>query len=702
MPVPTETSGSAALPAADERAVVPPRDLDTHRTFPTFHTLAEWEARRATIRQQMLVSFGLYPLPPKTPLKARIFGKIVRDGYTIEKVSLQTYPGFYLAGNLYRPQAGRVPPVLSGGEAPAPIPDSRALINGATMIPYGTRSAMPNARFPGVLIAHGHWSEGRMANGPDGSIPARAITFARQGYVAFTYDMVGYNDTRQIRHDFANDRRHWLWGVTLMGLQTWNSIRALDFLASLPDVDRSRLAITGESGGGTQTMMLGALDDRLAAVGPCVMVSHTMQGGCLCENAPGLRIDFSNMEIAACAAPKVQIMVGASGDWTSTMMTVEGPAVESVYKLYGKPENLQYVLFNYGHNINKTSREAVYAAFGKWLLHNPNAAQLKEPPYEREPVADLRVFPDNTPLPSDAKDADALTDTLIQQGKSEVEKRKPRDRSSLTQFKKTFQPMWEHTLAVETPAPNDLLVEAQAPIHEEGGTAIRLHFGRKGRGDNIPALLLLPDGVRSAPAVVLVRPEGRDRTADRQPGSFVRALLAKGFAVLLPDLFLTGERADARASEARKPFVAFFTTYNRTDLQERVQDLITACAYLRTRPDVRSVALVGQGRAGLWTLLAAPAADAVAADCARLDLTTDDALKEDDLFTPGLRRLGDFHTAATLAAPHPLLLHDTGAKFSSAAWIADVYRALGADASLRLSAEPLDNDALLQWLTAAF
>ena len=144
-----------------------------------------------------------------------------------------------------------------------------------------------------------------MADGPDGSIPARAITFARQGYVAFTYDMVGYNDTRQVTHRvWANDRRHWLWGVSEMGLQTWNSIRALDFLCSLADVDKSRLAITGESGGGTQTMLLGAIDDRLAAVGPCVMVSHSMQGGCLCENAPGLRVDYSNMEIAACAAPK--------------------------------------------------------------------------------------------------------------------------------------------------------------------------------------------------------------------------------------------------------------------------------------------------------------------------------------------------------------------------------------------------------------
>ena len=108
-----------------------------------------------------------------------------------------------------------------------------------------------------------------------------------------------------------------------MGLQTWDSIRALDFLESLPDVDGRLLACTGESGGGTQTFMLGAVEDRLAAQAPVVMVSHTMQGGCLCENAPGLRVEYSNMEIAAAAAPRPQVLVAATGDWTKDTLTVE-------------------------------------------------------------------------------------------------------------------------------------------------------------------------------------------------------------------------------------------------------------------------------------------------------------------------------------------------------------------------------------------
>ena len=656
---------------ASGRISVPPHDLDTPRTFPAFHTLAEWKTRKAHIRQHLQVALGLYPLPPKPPLKAQIFDRVERDGYTIEKVTFQTHPGFYLAGNLYRP----------------------------------LRKNGKSGKVPGVLVAHGHWGNGRMANEPGGSISARAITFARQGYVAFTYDMVGYNDTRQINHQFANTARHWLWGVSLMGLQTWNSLRALDFLCSLPEVDKSRLAITGESGGGTQTMMLGALDDRLTAVGPCVMVSHTMQGGCLCENAPGLRVDFSNVEIAAAAAPKVQVIVGASGDWTSTTMTMEGPSVATIYDLYGRRDRLNYVLFNYGHNINQTSREAVYAFFGDKLLGEKDAAKLKEPPYTMEPVASLRVFPDDKPMPPDAKSAEALTDYLIQIGKDRVERRKPEDRRGLTEFKKVFLPFWQQTLNVELTKHVEARFDV-APASETSGYVVQKgQIGRANRPDNIPVTLFVPatpEGQKSKRTVVLVHSEGRAPLLDAtgQPGSLARALLGKGIRVLLVEAFLTGAQADPNIAKARHvPFGKYFSTYNRTDMQERVQDLITACAFAREQGRGQKVTLVGLGQAGLWALLAAPAADAVAADAAQTDLTTDDALLTDALFVPGLRRMGDFQPAAVLAAPNRLLLHNTGTKFPAAVWVKDVYTAVGASDKLRVEQNALSEDALTQWLS---
>ena len=266
-PGPRLNAATAELPAKDTRAARI-NDLNTPRTFPQITSKTEWQTRAKEIREQILVSCGLWPMPKKTSLNAKIFGHVERDGYSIEKVYFETYPGFYLSGNLYRPLG------------------------------------MGNGPFPAILNPHGHWANGGMADTKDGSIAARCINFARQGMIAFSYDMVGYNDTIQVNHKFAGNPTNQLWNISLMGLQTWNSIRALDFLESLPDADKTRLACTGESGGGTQTFMLGGIEDRLAVQAPIVMVSHTMQGGCLCENAPGLRIDYSNMEIAAVPAPR--------------------------------------------------------------------------------------------------------------------------------------------------------------------------------------------------------------------------------------------------------------------------------------------------------------------------------------------------------------------------------------------------------------
>src|SRR4051812_10795494 len=326
------------------------KDLNTPRTFPKIDEKKEWEQRAKEIREHVLASCGLWPMPASTPLNAKVFGRVERDGYSVEKAYFETYPGFFLAGNLYRP--------LGKGNGP----------------------------FPGILNPHGHWDNGRLADTGSGSIAARCISFARQGMVAFSYDMVGYNDSKtEANHrSFAINPTNQLWSISLMGLQTWNSIRALDFMESLADVDKSKLACTGESGGGTQTFMLGAVEDRLAAQAPVVMVSHSMQGGCLCENSPGLRVDYSNMEIAAAPAPRPQILVAAAGDWTKDTPTIEGPSIEKVYRLFGQPQKLRYVRFEGPHNYNQRSREAVYEFFGKWLLHAENPETVKEAPYEKE------------------------------------------------------------------------------------------------------------------------------------------------------------------------------------------------------------------------------------------------------------------------------------------------------------------------------
>jgi hypothetical protein len=646
------------------------RTLDSPREFPRIDSAAEWKARAKEIRENVLVSSGLWPMPEKTPLHARIFGKIERDGYTVEKVAIETFPGFFLGGNLYRP--------LGHGKGP----------------------------FPGILNPHGHWSEGRLTVAKDGSsIPARCISFARQGMVAFAYDMVGFNDTRfkdsptnrpfyEVHRLFATNRADLLWNISLMGLQTWDSIRALDFLASLPDVDPRRLACTGASGGGTQTFMLGSIEDRLAAQAPVVMVSHIMQGGCSCENEPGLRVEFSNMEIAAAAAPRPQILVAATGDWTRFTMTMEGPAIAHIYELLGAPEKLRYTRFDFDHNYNATSRAAVYDWFDKWLLKQPIA--FKESACAKEADSDLRVFPEGQ-VPADALTREQMSLALRKLHREQWQSRVPGSRSGLRLYERVFLPAWRHTLQVEWPMPQAQVTQEAIPS-TEALTAARVTIKRPGAAAGVAATYWAPASILTARhpnLVVLCADHAGSSSPAGAPEGLVHELVRNGIAVLNVDRFTTGEPPDQ--------FANFYSTYNRTEAQERVRDLLTVCAAARQIDPRKAISyrvtLAGSGRAGLWALLAAPAADAVVADCTGLESTDEQALLAPDLFCPGILNLGGFEGAALLAAPHPLLLHNTGGKFTTTS-LASAYQGLGAGQKLRVEPATLSAEEISAWLTA--
>jgi dienelactone hydrolase len=615
------------IPVSESASV---KDLNTPRTFPKIDSKAEWQKRAQEIRERVLVSCGLWPMPEKTPLKAHVFGKMIRDGYSIEKVYFQSYPGFYVAGNLYRP--------------------------------------LGKGKFPAILNPHGHWENGRMADTNSGSIAARCINFAKQGMIAFSYDMVGYNDTFFPDHGtvetkdfykrhrrFATNEANLLWNINLMGLQTWNSIRALDFLESLSDVDKSRLACTGESGGGTQTYILGAIDERLAAQAPIVMVSHSMQGGCSCENAPGLRVEYSNMEIAAAAAPRPQIMIGATGDWTKTMMTIEGPAVESIYRLFNAENKLRYEIFDFPHNYNRTSREAVYDFFSKTL--NPVAPASKETEYKKEPDEDLRVFPGGK-LPADAVSEQSLINFLIANNAAQMQSLKPKDKRSFAKYKEVFETAWKHTLQLD----------------DSESAQFELTFS--------------PTNSKARGIVVLVDPGGNSAFVDgsENPRGLAKLLVERGFKILV---------LDVPANTPENQVDLFFTTYNRTFAQERVRQLVSACEWAKRSGE--KVILCGTGRAGLWSVLAAPAADIVVADCDQLDVSSNAALLEPDLFIPGLRKIGAFEGVATLAAPHPILLHNIGKSFSTN-WLSDVYSASKGKEFFKADANELGIEAVANWI----
>jgi len=285
-----------------------------------------WERRARTIREGILRGAGLEPLPERTPLAPIRRGERPRDGYSVENVAFESRPGFPVAANLYRPWPRR-----------------------------------EGARHPAVLLAHGHARDPAAAGRFHESKQRLAGLLARAGAVVLAFDMVGYGESGQ---------PHRTDGV--LRLQLWNGIRALDFVQSLPEVDPARIGMTGESGGGTQTFLLAAVDPRVGVSVPVVMVSAHFYGGCVCESGLPIhrspRHETNNAEIAALAAPRPQLVVSVGADWTKNVPEVEYPYLREVYRAFGAEALVENVhLAAEEHDYGPSKRAAALAFLGRHL-----------------------------------------------------------------------------------------------------------------------------------------------------------------------------------------------------------------------------------------------------------------------------------------------------------------------------------------------
>lgn len=288
-------------------------------------SLGEWEEMRKELTAELKFSSSIDLLKHDAPLNAEISPAGEYDGFVIEKVVIQTLPGFYLAGNLYRPKD-------------------------------------TTKKYPAVLQPHGHWDNGRLETVDRAMIPTRCANFALRGMVAFIYDMIGYNDTDQINH-WGFDPEYEKYNYSRFSLQLNNSVKAIDFVSSLPYVDAERIGCTGCSGGGTQTYFITALDERVKAAAPINMSSAYMQGGCRCENTAFLRTEHCNVDYTMMAAPRPLFMAACDGDWTLHSEEVEFPAIRKVYSFYGAENNFETFYRTAPHCYEQVTRERAYKFF---------------------------------------------------------------------------------------------------------------------------------------------------------------------------------------------------------------------------------------------------------------------------------------------------------------------------------------------------
>ncbi|MCI0332489.1 MAG: acetylxylan esterase [Planctomycetes bacterium] len=289
-----------------------------------YDSAAGWQARAERIRTGVLRGMKLERVPEACPMKPIRRSVRQEDGYTVENVAFESLPGFWVTGNLYLPTDGR---------------ESKT-------------------NLAGVLCPHGHLADNRMLE----QTQKRCAALARMGAVVFAYDMIGFGESTQVPHRHSEVSR----------LQTYNSRRALDFLLSLGNVDEERLAVTGESGGGTQSFLLAAVDPRIDVSVPVVMVSADFYGGCICESGMPIHKsaehETNNVEIAASIAPKPQLVISCGADWTKNVPRVEFPYMQRVYELMGAADNVENAHFaDEQHDYGPSKRAAMYRFLAKHL-----------------------------------------------------------------------------------------------------------------------------------------------------------------------------------------------------------------------------------------------------------------------------------------------------------------------------------------------
>lgn len=509
-------------------------------------TLSEHRARREEVIRRIKLAAALNPaidLPVNTP---KVSAPKLWEKVLIYAVEIETLPGLKLTGNFFVPENA-------------------------------------DKKLPALLCPHGHWQNGRVHHDARGGVIMRCMQFARLGFAVFAYDMVGYNDCNDLVHYFKTELKDYadLYGVSTFGLQTVNSMRAVDFIAERPEVDPTRIGCTGASGGGSQTWFIAALDKRIKAIAPVCMLSSSFQGGCDCEEGALLRVTgLTNFDILASLAPMPMLLPSVSGDWTNSNPIYEIPKLKEVYKLYNAEDRIENFHYEDGHNYNQRTREHVYAWFMK-IFYGKDCGMKTAEENITVPPPEMLWHKGEKPETPSAEHVRATVDKLAEVITADA-----------LDFKEDF-PAWQNDrrevlreMISSDFATKDVAVQYYNVKWDiDGGIACPEVLMRRGVGDNVGNIYFCPEVKKTEKAFLFVlNGTYRDALPDGRNYEYIKDFLKQGMYGCAVELLGNPDHDAMMEKYLRRPEErTCHAAFSPSLFSMRVQDIITAYTRMRER-----------------------------------------------------------------------------------------------------------------------
>jgi dienelactone hydrolase len=599
-------------------------------------TKAEWQQRRAKLREAMLAAMGPFPETP-CELKPEVLAKIEHDDYRIENLIFQSRTDVWVTANLYVPKKVK-------GKSPA------------------------------VLCVHGHWAGARR----DPVVQARCLGLVQLGFVVLVIDAFGAGErftepARGTYHGALYGSTLWPAGQTLLGMQVYDNRRAVDYLLTREEVDGTKLGITGASGGGNQTMYAGALDERLAAVVPVCSVgqyrAYLKAACCVCEVLPGALTFTEEGDVLGLVAPRALMVISASRDAFQFSPGEARKSIERAQKIFDlnlARDRLRHEVFESGHDYSKPMREMMYGWMTRWLKGTSDGRPIPEPSLSIEKPEALACFPKLEQRPTGflfpptfaAREGARLVDKVAKLIPTHAEEWD----STTTQLRSELR-----KILGEIPKPPRIVARpAASPDHPD---VLISHLRLNGEGELPIPIFAISRRMQPAnrPTCVFLHFNGKAAAA-KHPLAI--GLAQAGWLVAAPDLRATGDlkpEKDAIGGAPDHNSAEHALWIGRPLLGQWAFDVLCVLDWLAAQPnrDTKKIALVGIDQAGIIALTAVALfperVTTLVTAGMYATLITKKAYPSGThmgLLAPGMLKIGDIPHLASMAAPRRLIIAD--------------------------------------------